>query len=183
MGCFGSKDVERDEQPEATQWDGHVRPIRPWKIEPALTSAHLERLRAEFWETRVEGRAEMWQALRFAAEADSVRPARAPRPAPRARPAAPPALTHPRPPTPRAQEQLCDETVKAAGLRPANRRSTLQSMFDERGALYEVPMYALAPPTNLDEAPVHPEFKDAARAVAEYIDAHERPRSRAHRAA
>lgn len=151
MGCFGSKDVERDEQPEATQWDGHVRPIRPWKIEPALTSAHLERLRAEFWETRVEGRAEMWQALRFAAEADS--------------------------------EQLCDETVKAAGLRPANRRSTLQSMFDERGALYEVPMYALAPPTNLDEAPVHPEFKDAARAVAEYIDAHERPRSRAHRAA
>lgn len=49
-----------------------MRPIRPWKVEPALTSQQLERLRNEFWETRVEGRKEMWEALRFAAEADSV---------------------------------------------------------------------------------------------------------------
>lgn len=47
-------------------------------------------------------------------------------------------------------------------------------MFDERGALYEVPMYALAAPTNLDVVPTHPEFKDAARAVSDYIDAHDR---------
>lgn len=81
----------------------------------------------------------------------------------------------------RMQEELCNETVKAAGLRPANRRNNLQSMFDERGALYEVPMYALAAPTNLNVEPTQPEFKDAARAVADYIDAHSRSRSRAHR--
>lgn len=74
------------------------------------------------------------------------------------------------------KEELCDETIKAAGLRPSNRRFTLQSVFDERGALYEVPMYALSNPTNLDQPPTHEEFKDAARAVADYIHAHERPR-------
>lgn len=66
--------------------------------------------------------------------------------------------------------------MKAAGLRPANRRGTMQSMFDERGALYEVPMYALIDPINLDQSPTQPEFKDAARAVADYLHAHERSR-------
>lgn len=72
MGCFSSKDADRSEPVEEVQWDGRIRPIRPWKLEPAISSAQLERLRNEFWETRVEGRQEMWQALRFAAEADSV---------------------------------------------------------------------------------------------------------------
>lgn len=44
-------------------------------------------------------------------------------------------------------------------------------------------MYALQPPTNLDVEPTIAEFKDAARAVADYIDAHERSRSRANRPA
>lgn len=73
MGCFSSKDVSPEPEQEEVSWDGTIRPIRPWKLEPSLTSAQLERLRNEFWETRVEGRQEMWQALRFAAEADSVR--------------------------------------------------------------------------------------------------------------
>lgn len=73
MGCFGSKDTLPEPEREEVSWDGTIRPIRPWKVEPAVTSAQLERLRNEFWETRVEGRQEMWQALRFAAEADSVR--------------------------------------------------------------------------------------------------------------
>lgn len=64
--------------------------------------------------------------------------------------------------------------MKAACLRPANRRNTLEAMFDERGALYEIPMYALCGPTNLDVEPTQPEFKDAARAVSEYVEAHER---------
>eukprot|EP00177_Eucheuma_denticulatum_P005647 GFKZ01010282.1.p2 GENE.GFKZ01010282.1~~GFKZ01010282.1.p2 ORF type:complete len:153 (-),score=22.08 GFKZ01010282.1:377-835(-) len=152
MGCFSSKPHERPEAPtDDSNWDGAIRSIRPWKVEPAITSQQLERLRNEFWETRVEGRKEMWQALRFAAEADS--------------------------------EELCNETVKAAGLRPANRRGTLQSMFDERGALYEIPMYALLAPTNLDEQPTHIEFKDAARAIADYIETHDRSRLRVTRQA
>lgn len=80
-----------------------------------------------------------------------------------------------------SKDELRDETIKAAGLRPSNRRFTLQSVFDERGALYEVPMYALTNPTNLDQSPTLPEFKDAARAVADYIHARERPRRSASR--
>lgn len=72
MGCFNSRESSLDVEPEQPSWDGHVRPVRSWKIEPALTSAQLTRLRNEFWETRVEGRQEMWQALRFAAEAETV---------------------------------------------------------------------------------------------------------------
>lgn len=81
------------------------------------------------------------------------------------------------------QESLCDETIKAAGLRPANKRNNLLSTFDERGALYEVPMYALANPTNLDVEPCHEEFKDAARAIGEYIEARESRRNRTTRTA
>lgn len=152
MGCFNSKlstasDLDDNDN---FQWDGHINIIRPWKVDPALSTAHLTRLRKEFWETRVEGQPEMWQALRFAAEAES--------------------------------SHLCNETIKAAGLRPANKKCTLQAMFDERGHLYELPMYALAPPTNLDNHPVHQLFKDASQAVADYIHTHERPkRSTPHR--
>lgn len=45
-------------------------------------------------------------------------------------------------------------------------------MFDERGALYEVPIYCLKDPSNLDAPPVHQEFKDAAHAVNNYVNAH-----------
>lgn len=72
MGCIKSKEVSLDTEPDQPAWDGHVRSIRPWKLEPALTTAQLTRLRNEFWETRVEGRKEMWEALRFAAEAETV---------------------------------------------------------------------------------------------------------------
>lgn len=73
---------------------------------------------------------------------------------------------------------MCNETLKAAGLRPANRKGTMQSMFDERGALYEIPMYALKEPSNLDIEPTQEEFKDAARAVADYVEEHQRSRLR-----
>ncbi|KAA8498121.1 Ubiquitin domain-containing protein 2 [Porphyridium purpureum] len=119
-------------------WDGHVRSVAPWRVEPAVTRAQLERLRNEFWETRVEGREEMWQALRAAAEADT--------------------------------DDLRDEIVKAAGIRPAAANATLLVAYDERGALYEVPIYCLRDPDNLDGEPACPEFKDAARAVQEYCE-------------
>jgi len=76
MGCVGSR--ARDDDGGGThaydfQWDGRVRDVGDWKLELALTPEHLQRLRAEFWETRVEGKPEMWQALRAAAEALDVR--------------------------------------------------------------------------------------------------------------
>lgn len=74
MGCFNSKEPVPEPQPEQqSTWDGHIRPVKPWKVEPSLTTEQLTRLRNEFWETRVEGRKEMWEALRFAAEASTVR--------------------------------------------------------------------------------------------------------------
>ncbi|PXF40946.1 Ubiquitin domain-containing protein 1 [Gracilariopsis chorda] len=144
MGCASSKQSRRSSERESPQWDGHIRPVRAWKLERPISTEHLARLRNEFWETRVEGRPEMWQALRFAAESQS--------------------------------DELRDETLKAAGMRPANRRYTMQTMFDERGALYAIPMYALVDPTNLDEQPSYEEFKDAARAVADYVEAHDKSR-------
>lgn len=72
MGCAASKSTSSPTESRAFEWDGHIRLVRAWKVEPAITTAHLTRLRNEFWETRVEGRPEMWQALRFAAEAESV---------------------------------------------------------------------------------------------------------------
>ena len=53
-------------------------------------------------------------------------------------------------------------------MKPASKNGTLRKTYDERGALYEVPTYALREPSNLNVAPTCPEFKDAARAVAEY---------------
>lgn len=74
MGCFNSKEpAPETPQEQHPTWDGHIRPVRPWKVDPALTTQQLTRLRNEFWETRVEGRKEMWEALRFAAEASTVR--------------------------------------------------------------------------------------------------------------
>lgn len=134
MGCFASRAAGGG----ADDWDGAVRDAEAWSVEPALTAEQLARLRAEFWETRVEGRTEMWQALRFAAEAESP--------------------------------ELRSEAIKAAGLRPANKRGTLAAIYDERGALYELPVYVLRDPSNLGASPPCPAFKDAARAVAEYAD-------------
>ncbi|GJQ09105.1 hypothetical protein GpartN1_g896.t1 [Galdieria partita] len=52
-------------------WNGIVQQPKPWKAEPPfgpLTETELKRMREEFWDTRTEGRQEMWQALKAAAE-------------------------------------------------------------------------------------------------------------------
>ncbi|EME25829.1 F6I1.3 protein [Galdieria sulphuraria] len=52
-------------------WNGIVQLPKPWKAEPPfgpLTETELKRMREEFWDTRTEGRQEMWQALKAAAE-------------------------------------------------------------------------------------------------------------------
>jgi hypothetical protein len=67
------------------------------------------------------------------------------------------------------QDDLRDGFVKAAGLHPGNKAMNMTECYDERGALYEVPLYALRAPENLDGEPQCEEFKDAATAV---LDAH-----------
>jgi len=63
------------------------------------------------------------------------------------------------------------EILRAAGLRPASLRlRTLNAVYDERGALYDVPMYCLRAPANLDQPPLCEEYKDAQRLVMDYID-------------
>eukprot|EP00871_Galdieria_phlegrea_P000824 jgi/Galph1/1742/GphlegSOOS_G429.1 len=62
----------------ASGWDGIVQLPKAWKAEPPfgpLTETELKRMREEFWDTRTEGRQEMWQALKAAAETtdDSLR--------------------------------------------------------------------------------------------------------------
>jgi len=45
----------------------------PWdKDFPPITMAQLQKRRDEFWDTRVEGRPEMWQAIRVSSEAEDV---------------------------------------------------------------------------------------------------------------
>jgi hypothetical protein len=44
-----------------------------WDIDfPALTLPQLKEKRAQFWETRVEGRSEMWQTIKMAIETDDA---------------------------------------------------------------------------------------------------------------
>lgn len=43
-------------------------------------------------------------------------------------------------------------------------------MYDERGALYQIPVYCVRDPSNLGEKPCFEEFKDAARAVKEFSE-------------
>ncbi|KAI0563823.1 Ubiquitin domaincontaining protein [Gracilaria domingensis] len=159
MGCASSKDAQRGRAADLPEWDGHLRAPRAWRVEPAISTQHLTRLRNEFWETRIEGRSEMWQALRFAAEAESVRFAM---------------LS-----LPTCKFQVSHEMFLTSFVflgRACIRRGTMQSMFDELGALYEVPMYALVDPSNLDQQPMHEEFKDAAKAVTDYVNAHDKSR-------
>lgn len=120
-------------------WNGHISSARNWSTSPmALTSEQLRRLVDEFWATRVEGDADMWRALRAAAEAES--------------------------------EELRDEIVNAAGLTPANKHHSLQNMYDEKGARYDLPLFVLRPPDNLDTPPVCAEFRHAAAAVQHMLE-------------
>lgn len=42
--------------------------VPDWRVEPAVTTQQLARLRREFWETRIEGSKEMWDVLKFAVD-------------------------------------------------------------------------------------------------------------------
>eukprot|EP00184_Porphyridium_aerugineum_P007993 CAMPEP_0184692952 /NCGR_PEP_ID=MMETSP0313-20130426/1276_1 /TAXON_ID=2792 /ORGANISM="Porphyridium aerugineum, Strain SAG 1380-2" /LENGTH=149 /DNA_ID=CAMNT_0027150881 /DNA_START=50 /DNA_END=499 /DNA_ORIENTATION=+ len=134
-GCFSATAQTR---PDEVPFDGHIKPVEAWKVEPAITTEQLTRLRNEFWETRVEGKQEIWLAIRAAAEADT--------------------------------DELRDEIMKAAGIRPASSKGTLHTTYDELGGLYEVPMFCLREPENLNVEPTCPEFKDAALVVQEYCE-------------
>mmetsp|Transcript_21540 Transcript_21540/g.31294 ORF Transcript_21540/g.31294 Transcript_21540/m.31294 type:complete len:149 (-) Transcript_21540:56-502(-) len=147
MGCGSSKE-EGGRTAEALSWDGMVKNPKTWELERAVQTEHLQRMRAEFWETRVEGREEMWVALMAAAEADS--------------------------------DELRFQIVDAAGIQPALRRKTLELVYDERGAIYEVPIYCLSAPANVDGEDACEEMKDARFYLQGYYESH-RPKLVGHR--
>jgi hypothetical protein len=146
MGCLSSKAAgagggrpQCDSPSAAEAWDGTLRSVRPWKTAPSISGAQLARLRSEFWDTRVQGDAEMWAALRTAADARRAGGDGA---------------------------ALAPELLRAAGLSPASaKRPCLDRCYDESGVLYVVPAYALQDPENFGEEPVCGEFKDAALLV------------------
>lgn len=126
-------------EPSPSTWDGTLYSPRSWKTTPSVSPEQLQRLRLEFWESRVEGDSQMWATLHAAADAhrsggdDGV---------------------------------LAVELLRAAGLTPANtKRPCLTKFYDESGVLYVVPAYALRDPGNLGEVPVCADFKDAATVV------------------
>lgn len=136
MGCLISRlnrearyNIEEQQEQAETRELAEV-PI--WQTTPSLTTAQLERLRKEFWETRIEGRSEMWQAIKFAAEHGS-------------------------------STSIANETLRAAGLRPAS--NSLSACYDERGHLYETPMYCMKDPENLDTEPSCSTYKQVLTAV------------------
>lgn len=56
---------------------GEHDPDAPWDQDfPRMTEAELQRKREVFWETRVEGAAHMWQALKLSIEAEDEATAR-----------------------------------------------------------------------------------------------------------
>lgn len=148
MGCISSKPAgstgvtsSGEQFGGGGEWNGKLHSARAWKTSPSVSSEQLERLRSEFWDSRVEGDTQMWATLRAAADAyrsggnDSA---------------------------------LATELLRAAGLTPANaKRPCLTKFYDESGVLYVVPPYALRDPQNLGEEPMCADFKDAATAVQE----------------
>ncbi|KAI5084253.1 hypothetical protein GOP47_0000422 [Adiantum capillus-veneris] len=65
MGCAGSTDKSEE---GATK---KLRKPKPWKHSEAITRAQLKKMREEFWDTAPHygGKAEIWDALHAAAEA------------------------------------------------------------------------------------------------------------------
>lgn len=148
MGCLSSKPLgstgvaSSSEQTGGggdDEWDGTLHSARSWKTSPSVSSEQLQRLRSEFWDSRIEGDSQMWATLRAAADARL---------------------------SGGEGSALAAELLRAAGLTPANRkRPCLTKFYDETGVLYVVPPYALRDPQNLGEGSVCADFKDAATAV------------------
>lgn len=75
MGCFSSAEAAPQLEPPVAPMralDG--RPTRQltaapvWRADGRLTAQAINRMRQEFWETRVEGDAQTWAALRVVAD-------------------------------------------------------------------------------------------------------------------
>lgn len=148
MGCLSSKpagstgvSLSTEQAGGGGEWDGKLHSARAWRTSPSVSSEQLERLRSEFWDSRVEGDSQMWATLRAAADVHR---------------------------SGGDDSALATELLRAAGLTPANeKRPCLTKFYDESGVLYVVPPYALRDPQNLGAEPVCADFKDAATAVQE----------------
>jgi len=102
---------------------------------PPMTTAELERKREEFWETRIEGRKEMWQAIKMAAETEEADTSRA----------------------------ILE--CAGLSPYDIDKPGSSYFCYDQRGTRYEVPLYILFQPGNLVKGQVPivhplPEGKD-----------------------
>jgi len=71
--CASNEDIAHENFRNAMSHDYSSRPEprEPWdKSFSPMTREELMQKRQEFWETRIDGRSEMWQAIRLAAESD-----------------------------------------------------------------------------------------------------------------
>jgi hypothetical protein len=97
---------------------------------PALTLSALQNKRTEFWDTRVQGRAECWQAIRVAVEAAESD----------------------------GDSSTTQAILESAEMTPFDiERSDVCFTYDSKGFKYEIPLYCLYLPSNLlRDPPVKP---------------------------
>lgn len=112
----------------------------PWCTSPAIDAPTLAQCRDDFWESRVEGSADMWAALRAAVDAAR-----------------------------RGEYELAREVHKAAGLVLAGEggEGALGKVYDERGVLMEVPRWVLRDADGVKEGTSTGELRVARRLLQE----------------
>lgn len=96
-----------------------------WKSNASMTETQLRRKRENFWETAptLEGRQEVWDALRAAAHAYEAQ-----------------------------DYAMCQALLDAANIRLGS-GGCLTEAWDESGSMYKIPPYCLAAPANLRSDP------------------------------
>eukprot|EP00002_Diphylleia_rotans_P010230 TRINITY_DN2062_c0_g1_i1.p1 TRINITY_DN2062_c0_g1~~TRINITY_DN2062_c0_g1_i1.p1 ORF type:complete len:120 (-),score=21.88 TRINITY_DN2062_c0_g1_i1:117-476(-) len=60
--CCGGQEAISPGQASTTAT--FIKQPKPWSAAPVINTAQLERMRREFWETRIEGRQVVWETLK-----------------------------------------------------------------------------------------------------------------------
>lgn len=111
-----------------------------WTTTPALTATQLETLRVEFWDTRVEGHFEVWQAIKAGLEANDRW----------------------------LERQILEAAAVTGGATTGTGVARNDRIYyDERGHSYNVPMFITSKPRNLDTTPACSNLQQARYALAQ----------------